>query len=33
MTSRQRVLDAIHHKKPDKVPVVLSGMRSTGRIT
>ncbi|MFQ6039215.1 MAG: uroporphyrinogen decarboxylase family protein [Candidatus Poribacteria bacterium] len=30
MTSRQRVLDTINHKEPDKVPVDLGGMRSTG---
>jgi uroporphyrinogen decarboxylase len=30
MTSRQRVLDAINHKEPDKAPVDLGGMRSTG---
>jgi uroporphyrinogen decarboxylase len=30
MISRQRILDAINHKGPDKVPIDLSGMRSTG---
>jgi len=30
MTRRERVLCAISHKEPDKVPVDLGGMRSTG---
>lgn len=30
MTKRERVLRAIQHKEPDKVPVDLGGMRSTG---
>jgi uroporphyrinogen decarboxylase len=30
MTSRERVLAAIDHREPDKVPVDLGGMRSTG---
>ena len=30
MTSRERVLCAIGHKEPDKVPIDLGGMRSTG---
>lgn len=30
MNSRERVLAAIHHKIPDRVPVDLGGMRSTG---
>lgn len=30
MTSRERVIRAINHKEPDKIPIDLSGMRSTG---
>ena len=30
MTKRERVLRAIQHKEPDKVPIDLGGMRSTG---
>lgn len=30
MTSRQRVLTAFDHKMPDRVPVDLSGHRSSG---
>jgi len=30
MTSRQRVLDALNHRQPDRVPVDLSGHRSSG---
>jgi uroporphyrinogen decarboxylase len=30
MTSRERVLCAIAHREPDKVPIDLGGMRSTG---
>ncbi|PIX43765.1 MAG: methyltransferase, partial [Armatimonadetes bacterium CG_4_8_14_3_um_filter_58_9] len=30
MTSRERVLAAIEHREPDRVPVDLGGMRSTG---
>jgi len=30
MTSRERVLTAIRHREPDKVPWDLGGMRSTG---
>ena len=30
MTSRERVLCAIAHREPDRVPVDLGGMRSTG---
>jgi uroporphyrinogen decarboxylase len=30
MTSRERVLAAIAHREPDKVPIDLGGMRSTG---
>ena len=30
MTSRERVLNAIRHREPDKVPWDLGGMRSTG---
>jgi uroporphyrinogen decarboxylase len=30
LTKRERVLAAIHHREPDKVPVDLGGMRSTG---
>jgi len=30
MTSRERVLSAIAHREPDKVPIDLGGMRSTG---
>lgn len=30
MTSRERVLAAIQHQEPDRVPIDLGGMRSTG---
>jgi uroporphyrinogen decarboxylase len=30
MNSRERVLSSLHHKEPDRVPVDLGGMRSTG---
>jgi uroporphyrinogen decarboxylase len=30
MTSRQRILDALNHCEPDKVPIDLSGHRSSG---
>jgi uroporphyrinogen decarboxylase len=30
MTSRERVLTAIHHEEPDRVPLDMGGMRSTG---
>jgi len=30
MTSRERVLKAIHHEEPDRLPVDLGGMASTG---
>ena len=30
MTSRERVLKAINHKEPDRVPIDIGGMRSTG---
>ncbi len=30
MTSRQRVLDALNHRQPDRVPIDLSGHRSSG---
>lgn len=30
MTSRERVLTALDHKEPDRVPIDLGGMRSTG---
>jgi len=30
MTSRERVLAAINHQEPDRVPIDLGGMRSTG---
>lgn len=30
MTSRERVLTALQHKEPDKVPIDFGGMRSTG---
>jgi len=30
MTSRQRVLKAIHHEEPDRLPIDLGGMASTG---
>ncbi len=30
MNSRERVLTALNHKEPDKVPIDFSGMRSTG---
>lgn len=30
MTSRQRVLDALNHREPDRVPIDLSGHRSSG---
>ena len=30
MTSRERILSALSHKQPDRVPVDLSGYRSSG---
>jgi uroporphyrinogen decarboxylase len=30
MTSRERVLKAIHHEEPDRIPIDLGGMASTG---
>ncbi|MFW6121921.1 MAG: methyltransferase, partial [Petrotogales bacterium] len=30
MTSRERVLTALDHREPDRVPIDLGGMRSTG---
>ena len=30
MTPRQRVLDALNHVEPDRVPIDLSGHRSSG---
>jgi len=30
MTSRERVLRALNHKEPDRVPIDIGGMRSTG---
>jgi len=30
MTSRERVLQAIQHKEPDRLPIDLGGMASTG---
>ena len=30
MTSRQRILMALHHQRPDRMPVDFGGMRSAG---
>ena len=30
MTSRERVLTALNHREPDRIPVDLSGHRSSG---
>ena len=30
MNSRERILTTLMHKEPDKIPIDLGGMRSTG---
>ena len=33
LTSRQRVLKALHHEEPDRVPLDLNGTYATGILT